>query len=322
VTLNPGPPAGAALTGTKDAVRAGGGVSLRGVLYDRLVGVACLGAAAVVATWGGNGAVHRAAALSARAARPAVYADTLALPRPPAPTSPEPATAPAADTSSTTTAPAALPAGATTTTARPGEAPADLARRALLTPADVPAGFAVTSPAQPDGAAAPDSPFERCAGAAAGNLTAAVGARARSATFARPDTGSVSSLAVVFDQPASAVKVFGLMTTPAARSCFEDLINARLARNPRLSQDVKGSLGPAPSPSVGEGAMGYRFDVRLPAEDVDPKAQPDDPPVRYVADFLLVRKGRTLVLAEFDNLRQPWAAPALQGVATALVAHV
>jgi hypothetical protein len=68
--------------------------------------------------------------------------------------------------------------------------------------------------------------------------------------------------------------------------------------------------------------MGYRFDVRLPAEDVDPKAQADDPPVRYVADFLLVRKGRTLVLAEFDNLRQPWADTALAGVASALAAHV
>jgi hypothetical protein len=192
----------------------------------------------------------------------------------------------------------------------------------MLVQADIPAGFTVTVPAPPDGAAPADSPFERCAGPAAGSLTSAIGARSRSATFARPDTGSVSSSAVVFDQPATAQKVFGLMTTTSARTCFEGLINARLARNPRLSQDVKGSLGPAPSPSVGEGAMGYRFDVRLPAEDVDPKAQADDPPVRYVADFLLVRKGRTLVLAEFDNLRQPWVDTALQGVAAALTAHV
>ena len=72
---------------------------------------------------------------------------------------------------------------------------------------------------------------------------------------------------------------------------------------------------------MGDGGIGYRFDVRLPAEDVDPGAGADDPPVRYVADFLFVRKGRTLVLAEFDNLRQPWADPALRGVVTALVAH-
>jgi len=291
------------------------------VLHDRLVGVACLGAAAVVATWGGNAPLHRAAALSPR---PAVHADTLDLPIP-GPTRPGPGTVPLTDTSSTTTAPApaAVPkgAGATSTTTRPAQAPADLARQALLTSTDVPAGFTMTRPAPPDGAATTDSPFERCAGPDAGNLTAAIGARAQSATFARPDTGSVSSSAVVFDQPATAQKIFGLMTTATARGCFEGLINARLARNPRLSQDVKGSLGPAPSPSVGDGAMGYRFDVRLPAEDVDPKAQADDPPVRYVADFLLVRKGRTLVLAEFDNLRQPWVDTALQGVAAALVAH-
>jgi hypothetical protein len=127
---------------------------------------------------------------------------------------------------------------------------------------------------------------------------------------------------MVFDQPASAETVLGLLGTPTARSCFEGLINARLARNPNLSQDVHGSLGPAPSPSVGEGALAYRFDVRLPAEDVDRNASPDDPPVRYVADFLFVRKGRTLVLAEFDNLRQPWVDTTLRGVATALAAHV
>jgi hypothetical protein len=152
-------------------------------------------------------------------------------------------------------------------------------------------------------------------------LTAAIGARARSATFARPDIGSVSSTAVVFDQPASAEKVLGLMTTSVARSCFEGLINARLARNPNLSQDVRGSLGPAPSPSVGDGALGYRFEVRLPAEDVDSNARPDDPPVRYVADFVLVRKGRTVVVAEFANLRHPWADADLRGVAASLVAH-
>ena len=287
----------------------------------------CLGAATVAATWGGNGTIHRASFLTARAAHPPVHADTLAPLGGAGPGgaggTPEPGTAPAPP-SSTTTAPPSPPSKpeATTTTTRPAEAPAELARRALLTPSDVPPGFTMTSPAPPGGAAPGDSPFERCVGPDAGSLTAAIGARARSATFARPDTGSVSSSVVVFDQPATAQKVFGLMTTASARSCFEALINARLARNPRLSQDVKGSLGPAPSPSVGEGALGYRFDVRLPAEDVDAKAKADDPPVRYVADFVFVRKGRTLVLAEFDNLRQPWTDTTLQGVAAALVAHV
>jgi len=292
------------------------------VLHDRLMGVLCLGAAAVAATWGGNGALHHASAEAAKGAHPAVHADAV-VPAPIGPdTSPVPATDPSSTTttappSSTTTRKAG---GVTTTTARPGEAPAALAQRALLAQSDVP-GFAMARPAPTGGSAPADSPLEHCVGSDAGRLTAAIGARAWSATFAKSDTGSVSSSAVVFDQPTSAEKILGLMTTPAARSCFEGLINARLARNPNLSQDVHGALGPAPSPSVGEGALAYRFDVRLPAEDVDRSAGSDDPPVRFVADFQFVRKGRTLVLAEFDNLRQPWADPALRGVVTALVAH-
>jgi hypothetical protein len=292
------------------------------VLHDRLMGVLCLGAATLAATWGGNDALRHTPAGSAKGAQAAVHADTVELPIGPSdagPAAPDPTSTTAPPASSTTTAAAR---GVTTTTTRPGEAPAVLAKRALLAQADVPAGFLVMSPAPPDGSAPPDSPLERCVGPDGGSLTAAIGARARSATFAKPDTGSVSSSAVVFDQPASAEKVLGLLTTPSARSCFEGLINSRLARNPNLSQDVRGALGPAPSPTVGEGAMAYRFEVRLPAEDVDASARPDDPPVRYVADFLFVRKGRTLVLAEFANLRQPWLDTALRGVATALVAHV
>jgi hypothetical protein len=293
------------------------------MLRDRLLGALCLGAATLAATWGGNDVLHEAAH-AARAATPPLHADAVA----PAVTSPDTGPAPAADPSSTATTAAAAPStttattpGAPTTTAPPGEAPAALAQRALVTQADVPAGFRMSSPAPPDGAAQTDSPFERCAGSAAGSLTSTIGARARSATFANVDTGSVSSLSVVFDQPATAEKVLGLMTTPGARACFEDLINARLARNPKLSQDVKGSLGPAPSPAVGDGALAYRFDVRLPAEDVDANAKPDDPPVRFVADFVLIRKGRTLLLAEFDNLRQPWVDTAMKAVAANIVAH-
>ncbi len=283
------------------------------------MGVLCLAAATLAATWGGNGALEQASAQAVRGA-PDAHADAVD----PALSGPDTAAAPADASSTTTTAP---PASTTTirastpTAVRSGEAPTVLAKRAMLAQADVPAGFTVTAPAPPDGTAPADSPLERCAGPDAASLTAAIGARARSATFARPDTGSVSSTALVFDQPASAEKVLGLMTTSAARSCFEGLINARLARNPKLSQDVRGSLGPAPSPSVGDGALGYRFEVRLPAEDVDRNARPDDPPVRYVADFLLIRKGRTVVLAEFANLRQPWGDADLRGVAANLIAH-
>ena len=292
------------------------------VLHDRLLGVLCLGAATLAATWGGNDVLHAASAHAAKGAAPPVHADALAfggagdgwLPIPESSTT----TTTAATSTTTTPQPAAVP----TTTAPPGEPAGDVAKRALLTQADVPAGFTVTSPAPPEGATMADSPFERCAGSDSVALTQAIGARSRSATYARADVGSVSSSVVVFDQPATAEKILGQMTTSAARSCFEGLINARLARNPRLSQDVHGSLGPAASPSVGETALGYRFEVRLPAEDVDVNAKSDDPPVRFVADFLLIRKGRSLVLVEFDNLRQPWADVALRGVATNLAAHL
>lgn len=293
------------------------------MLYDRVVGVLCLGAATLTATWGGNGALEEASAQAARAARLASHADRLAGAVDPG----QPASPAFEGSSTTVTAPAsssttaAVPGGSTTTTLA-GEAPAVLVKRALLVQADVPEGFTITSPPPAEGADLPDSPFERCAGPDAPALTTAVGARARSATFTRSDTGAVSSTAVVFDQPASAEKVLSLMSTPAARSCFEGLLNARLARNPRLSQDVQGSLGPAPSQALGDGTVAYRFEVRLPAEDVDHNARPDDPPVRYVADFLMIRKGRTMVLAEFANLRQPWPEATLRGVAANLTAHV
>lgn len=292
------------------------------MLRDRLLGVLCLGAAALAATWGGNDVLREASALAARdTTPPAGHADLVGG----AADHPTEAPAPPAESSTTTTAVApsttARPAAPAAPTP-PGEPPAELARRALLSQSDVPPGFTVTSPPPADGASSNDSPFERCAGPDSVALTATIGARARSATFAKADTGSVSSLAVVFDQPATAEKVLGQLTTSAARSCFEGLINARLARNPKLSQDVKGSLGPAPSPSVGDASLGWRFDVRLPAEDVDATARPDDPPVRFVADFVVIRKGRTLVLAEFGNLRQPWSDTLLKGVATSLAAHI
>jgi hypothetical protein len=292
------------------------------VLHDRLLGVLCLGAATLAATWGGNDVLHETAALADKAPPATVHADTLGL----GGDLPYAGELPAPESSTTVT----TAAPTSTTTAKPttgstvpaGEPAGEVAKRALLTQADVPPGFTITSPAPPDGAASADSPFERCAGPDSTSLTSAIGARARSATYAKADTGSVSSVAVVLDQPGTAERLLGQLTTPSARSCFEGLINSRLARNPKLSQDVKGSLGPAPSPSVGDTALGYRFEVRLPAEDVDANARPDDPPVRFVADFVVIRKGRTLVLAEFDNLRQPWDDATLKSVATNLAAHL
>lgn len=293
------------------------------MLNDRLLGVLCLGAATLAATWGGNGALHQATANAGRSELSGAHADALI----PGLTSTDSAPAPASDPSAG--AAATAPSSSSTTVqegpqaapAPAGENLAALAQRAVLAQTDLPDGFSVTAPAPTAAPAAGESPFERCAGTDAAGLTQAIGGRARSATFAKADVGSVSSAAVVFDQPATAEKVLGLMTTSAARSCFEQLVNSRLARNANLSQDVKGSLGPAPSPSVGESSVAYRFEVRLPAEDIDRNAKPSDPPIRFVSDFVFIRKGRTLVLAEFGNLRQPWVDVALKGVATNLVAH-
>ncbi|HEU5449540.1 MAG TPA: hypothetical protein VFW57_11045 [Acidimicrobiia bacterium] len=290
------------------------------MVNDRLLGVLCLGVATLAATWGGNDVLHQAAAHAARSEPPGAHADAVISGLTSTDTTPSPATSAttAAASSSTTTAQAA-PLAAPSPSGE--EDPAALARRAVLAQTDLPAGFTMTAPAPTDPPTPGESPFERCAGSDGASLTSTIGGRARSATFAKPDVGSASSAAVVFDQPATAEKVLGLMTTPAARSCFEQLVNTRLARNANLSQDVKGSLGPAPSPSVGEGSVAYRFDVRLPAEDIDRNAKPSDPPIRFVSDFVFIRKGRTLVLAEFGNLRQPWVEAALKGVATSLVAH-
>ena len=289
------------------------------MLNDRLLGVVCLGVATLGATWGGNPVLHQADAHAARSEAPGVPVDAAIPTVTSADTALDPATTATSDPaaqSSTTTA-----AGPQATPAPPGENLQAMAERAVLAQADLPAGFSVTAPAPTAPPDPGESPFERCAGSDAASLAGAIGGRARSATFAKPDVGSASSAAVVFDQPATAEKVLGLMTTSAARSCFEQLINSRLARNSKLSQDVKGSLGPAPSPAVGEGAVAYRLDVRLPAEDIDRNAEPSDPPIRFVSDVVIIRKGRTLVLAEFGNLRQPWAEDALKGVAASLIAH-
>src|SRR3989442_14184657 len=90
------------------------------------MGLLCLGAATVAATWGGNGVVHRAAALSARGAHSAVHSDAvgpgpLAASPDTAPPPPDPpSTAPTAPPTSATTGRAP---GAPPTPPRPGQSP-------------------------------------------------------------------------------------------------------------------------------------------------------------------------------------------------------
>ncbi len=122
------------------------------MLHDRLVGVLCLGAATLAATWGGNDALHQAAAHAARGAAPA----PTPTPSLPGLTSPDTGPAPAAEPSTTATA---APSSSTTTATAPGVpvhrrpdrgGPAALAQRALVAPTDLPPGFTMTAPAPPD----------------------------------------------------------------------------------------------------------------------------------------------------------------------------
>ena len=284
---------------------------------DRIVGAACVVVAVVAATWGRGPAEeseHRAAGrekLEVTVVEGATDRDA----GPAASTAPAPATTTtsAGRATTTTTAPP------TPTTAAPSrEADEALARRAVLAQSDLPGGFVVVRPA-PSGPAETDGPFERCLGSDAAALTAAVRARSRSGEFGRSGSGTVSSSSAVLDTADSAAKVLSTLTTPAARACFEGLINARLARNPRFSEDVRGALAPIDASGYGDQSTGFRFEVQLPAEDVesDPGAEETEK-VPYIADFVFLRKDRVLVLLEFGNLRRPFPPEELKAVATNL----
>ena len=171
----------------------------------------------------------------------------------------------------------------------------------------------------PTGPAETDGPFERCLGPDAAALTAAVRAKARSGEFGRSESGTVSSSAAVLDTADSAGRVLTALATASARSCFEGLINARLARNPNFSEDVRGTMSPIDATGYGDQSAGFRFEVQLPAEDVEAEpAEEQNEKVPYIADFVFLRKDRVLALIEFGNLRRPFPQPELKAVATSL----
>jgi len=288
------------------------------MLPDRLIGILCLGVAGFTATWGGDASLRahpRPAALNARqlgsTSTPASEVTTTT-----------------AGATSTTVAPSTTTSAVASTTTAPAPAlsPEEtkaLARQGAVVIADLPVGFSGSVKAAPaDAPAATDGPFDRCLGPDAGALTAAIGARARSGQFARTGSGTVASSSAVFDQPASAEKVMGILDSPAARSCFEGIINARLARNPKLPENVRGSLTPIGLGPAGDRATAFRFEVRLPAEDVEQDPPPGEKDVPYLTDFVFVRRGRVLALVEFANLRQPFPAGDAQAVLASLAGHM
>jgi len=284
------------------------------------VGALCLVVAAVGLTWGrgpAEEAERRVAGRETLAVSTGAGTGTPGAGAPVTSTTVGPPTTTAATgagaaASTTTTAPAP-----TTTTAPPSkEADDALARRFVLTGSDLPAGFTLVRPA-PTGPAEADGPFERCLGPDAATLTAAVRAKARSGEYGRSGTGTVSSSSAVLDTPASAEKVLATLATPGARGCFEGLINARLARNPRLSEDVRGTMSPLDVAGFGDQTTGFRFEVQLPADDVEDEPSSEEK-VPYIADFVFVRKGRVVALIEFGNLRQPFPPADLKAVATSL----
>jgi hypothetical protein len=162
-----------------------------------------------------------------------------------------------------------------------------------------------------------DGPFERCLGPDAAALSAAVRAKARSAEFGKSGTGSASSSSAVFADPASAEKVMTILDSPPAQTCLEELINARLARNPNLPEDARGKLTPLDPEALGDQTTGFRFEVLLPAEDVED--EPSEEEIPYIADFLIVRRDRVLALFEFGSLRRPFPESEARGVATSVI---
>jgi hypothetical protein len=286
---------------------------------DRFVGALCLVVAAVAATWGrgpAEEAERRAAGRETLAVSTEGGTGTPGAASQATSTTAAPTTTTAAGKGSAASTTTTAPASPATTAAPSKEADDALARRVLLTGSDLPGGFTLVRPA-PTGPAEADGPFERCLGPDAAALTAAVRAKARSGEYGRSGVGTVSSSSAVLDQPTSAEKVLATLATPAARGCFEGLINARLARNPNLSEDVRGTMSPLDVTGFGDQSTGFRFEVQLPAEDVENEPSSEEK-VPYIADFVFVRKGRVLALIEFGNIRQPFPPPDMKAVATNL----
>ena len=284
---------------------------------DRLVGALCLVIAAVAATWGRGPAEEADQRAAGRETLHVSVAGDSEERDPAGPvastTAPPPSTTALSAATTTTRAPV------TTTTAVPSkEADEALARRAVLSQADVPAGFVVVRQA-PATATETDGPFERCLGPDAAALSAAVRAKARSAEYGRSGAGTVSSSAAVMDTAANGEKVLAALATPTARGCFENLINARLARNPKLSEDVRGTMSPLAVSGFGDQSTGFRFEVQLPAEDVEDEPSGEGGRVPYIADFVFARKGRVLALIEFGNIRQPFPPGDLMAVVNNLM---
>jgi hypothetical protein len=282
------------------------------MLSDRLVGALCIGLAAVAATWDGHATwrVPRSGPRTAAHAGPARNTTATTFP-----TEPTAATTTTAPGSSASTAPARSGGPA-------GEDDRAVARRAVLVPGDLPSGFVTLRPAPGDDEATGDGPFEHCLGSDAGALTAAIRAKAASAQFARDGTGTVLSSAAVLDRPVSAEKIMKMLGSSSARSCFEGLINARLARNPNLPEDVRGTLRPIGVGRVGDQTIGFRFDVRLRAEDVEEDPDPSEEEISYLADFVFVRRGRVLALVEMAGLRVPFDRGVAEAMLSSLAGHI
>ena len=69
-------------------------------------------------------------------------------------------------------------------------------------------------------------------------------------------------------------------------------------------------------PTIARGSEGALAILPSEGRDGTPTVSLPVPPQELAS-----RKGRTLLLAEFDNLRQPWIDTAMKGVAGNLVAH-
>jgi hypothetical protein len=289
---------------------------------DRTVGAICLGLAVMFVTWGGplSNATGDASGKGSEVVAGGRTEDLAKAST--SSTAPETTTSSSSTTSTTVKATTTTAKPATTTTMRTAlAAPVDdqdLAQRVLVTAADLPGGFTPVGKPPPEGAGA-DGAFEKCLGADGPRLTAAVKAKARAGEYAKSGAGSVSSSSAVFDGAPSASLVLNRLDTAGARTCFEQLINERLARNPNLPPDAKGKLSSLDVGKIGEQATGFRFEVLLPADDIDDDAEGGEIP--YMADFFFVRQGRVMALLEFGSLRKPFPTDDARGIASRVIAR-
>lgn len=199
--------------------------------------------------------------------------------------------------SGTTAATTAMTATTTTTVPPPGDQ--GVALGLTVQQSDFPPGWSQTQP--PDDV---EDPADKCL--KTGPLAASTG-RAESAEFAKTDTTTASSVALVFPGVAPARAAFAHVAGAEMRACFDAALRADV-------EAAQASLVTAPAyPPVPEEFTAYEFTAETAGTDA---------PYRYSAHLVFVRAGRALLGFAFGNLGDPVPLDEQQSVAMKVAARV